>query len=147
MEQPRKRPAVPVAPEPVVRESEIVLLWADPDALATLKQRNRPTAVRVAAVRPGQALSSEDFEVLEELGVLVVQVPPSVPSNRADVAKFLTGQLRAGSKATAHRMTALSTCGSATDATEQCDRPLSKKDEAQFLELINAPESQLGAPL
>jgi hypothetical protein len=95
-------------------------------------------------VRPGQPLSSEDFEVLEDLGLLVVQVPPSVPSDRVAVAKYLTLQLRAGSKATEDRMVALSTWGADSDATAP-GGTRAKKNEAQLLELLNSPENQLGS--
>jgi hypothetical protein len=134
----------------VVRASEVVLLWAHPGELAKLKQQHpsRSSAVRIAAVRPGQVLAFQDLEELEDAGVLVVQVPSSVPSeSNAEVAKYLTGQLRAGTKATQDRMVALGTCEPATAAAGQRDLTQTKKAEAQLLELINDPVNQLGTPM
>lgn len=150
MERPRKPLAVRVGQEPVVRASDVVLLWADPDALAKLKQRDRSkrTAVQIAAMRPEQALSLNDLETLEDAGVLVVQVPSSVPSDsNADVAKYLTRQLCAGTKATKDRMVAVGACEATTDATAPSDLAPAKKGEAQLLKLINDPTNQLGSLL
>ena len=132
-----------------VRASDVVRLWAVPGGLSGLRARNasQRKAVRIAAVLPNQGLALADYEVLEALGVLVVQIPADVPSgSNAAVARYLTEQLRVGSEATAARMTALGTVENVPNAAEYGDTGLSREEEEGFLEFLNDPANQLGAP-
>jgi hypothetical protein len=100
------------SPQGEVLASEVVRLWAAPSGPTKRNQRNFKfhKGVRVAAVRPYQQLSSDDYELLENSGVLVVEIPADVPSETdEEVARYLTQQLEAGVEATARRMAALGT--------------------------------------
>lgn len=132
-----------------VRASEVVRLWAGPSVLSELQARHtlQRKAVRIAAVRADQRLSLEDYEVLEDSGIWVVQIPADAPSSSsAEVARYLTDQLSAGSEATAERMAALGTAQNFPDAAEHGHTVVLRKEEEEFLEFLNDPANQLGAP-
>jgi hypothetical protein len=98
-------------------------------------------------VRPDQRLSLDDYEVLEDSGVWVVQIPADAPSSsNSEVARYLTDQLSAGSEATAERMAALGTTQNFPDAAEHGHTVVSRKEEEKFFEFLNDPANQLGAP-
>jgi hypothetical protein len=94
---------------------------------------------------PTQELTAEDYEALEDVGVLVLEVPSDLAdASEAEIANYLTTQLNEGFKATAARMAALgTTTPSATESGEN-ELRFSEEEEAELLELVNHPANQLG---
>lgn len=129
--------------------SEILRLWPQGhvrDMLSHLLGA-RQQGYRVATILPTQELSAEDYEALEDAGVLVVEVPEHLSqSSEASIADYLTAQLNEGATVTAARMAAIGTSDpSATTTVVAPDElQLSDEDEAEFLEFINDPANQLG---
>lgn len=129
------------------RASEILRLWSQGDVhdiLRNLNGTNRK-GYRVAAILPTQELSAQDYEALEDSGVLVVEVPSNLSqASEASIADYLTAQLTEGANATAARMAAIGTADPSAAALGQDELQLSDEEETEFLEFVNDPANQLG---
>ena len=132
-----------------VRASDVFRLWPGDAAREVLNKLSggAPKANRVAVVLPQQELSAEDYEALEDAGVLVVEVPAKLAqSSDASIADYLTGQLNAGTNATVSRMTAIGIVD--PSPVEREDALLrAVDDEGTLLEFVNDPANQQGGHL
>ena len=129
--------------------SEILRLWGESDTHHLLRNLQRAFAAhegyKVAAILPTQELSAAEYELLEDSGVLVVEVPTDLAeSSEAGIAAYLTAQLNDGAQATAARMAAIGTTDPSVTTDGQNEVQLSDEEEAEFLEFVNDPANQLG---
>jgi len=129
-----------------VRASDVFRLWpgdAAREVLSNLSGGARK-ANRVAVVLAQQELSAEEYEALEDAGVLVVEVPSTLAqSSDASIADYLTCQLNDGTNATAARMTAI---GNVDRSPLERDDELLRAvdDEGKLLSFVNDPANQQG---
>jgi len=129
-----------------IRACDIFRLWPGDDAQEVLRnlRGGAGKAGRVAAVLPGQDFSAEDYEALEDAGVLVVEVPVTLAqSSDASIADYFTKRLNEGANATVARMTAIGTAGPPPVERED-ELRLSIGDESELIEFVNDPAKQLG---
>jgi hypothetical protein len=126
---------------------EILRLWSGLGREFLTGQRSPNTkGYCVAAILPMQEVSFEDYELLEDLGMLVVEVPSYLKdASDTDVADYLTHLLDEGRRATAARMEAIGTADSdAAGVGKENDLHMSRDEDAALLDFVNDPANQLG---
>lgn len=137
----------------MVSDTDVFLLWKDGKWRERLGLAQPWGRRRFAIFIRDCGLESEDYDRLEDAGLLAVEVPADMrEASQAEIAAYLTQQLKCGERATLPRMNVADSDSQnaqfefgVDDSLDDFEvKPMTQEEEKQFLDFVNDPVNQIG---